>query len=89
MSKNNNVGNLSLSTTVVTRFLSLCVVLLTLPAVTAAQPTPLAVQRVWTQDASGNDKTAFAPGETIQFAAQLNNSYGGWLSNFTIPTVAT
>ena len=38
---------------------------------------PLAVKRVWTRDVGGNDKTTFAPGETIQFAAQLNNSYGG------------
>src|SRR5438067_2075951 len=37
MSKNNYVGSLSLSTTVVARFLSLCAVLLALPAVEAAQ----------------------------------------------------
>jgi hypothetical protein len=42
MSKNNYVGKLSLSTTIVTRFLSLCAVLLALPTIAAAQPTPLA-----------------------------------------------
>ena len=88
MSKNNNVGSLSLSTTVVARFLSLCAVLLAIPAVTAAQPTPLAVQNVWTRDAGSTDKITFASGETIQFAAQLNNSYGGTLlsAELTITT---
>jgi hypothetical protein len=38
MSKNKNVGNLSLSTTVVTRFLLLCAVLLVLPGVARAVP---------------------------------------------------
>jgi hypothetical protein len=71
MSKNNYVGKLSLSTTVVTRSLSLCAVLLALPSVAAAQCiSQLTVQRVWTQDASGADKTTFAPGETIRYAAQ-------------------
>ena len=76
---------------VVTRFLSLCAVLLVFPIVAAAQPTPLAVQRVWTRDGAGNDKTAFAPGETIQFAAELNNSYGGALlaANGTQLTITT
>jgi hypothetical protein len=37
MSKSNNVGSLSHSTTVVTRFLFLCAVLLAIPAVTTAQ----------------------------------------------------
>lgn len=60
---------------VLIRFLPLCAVLLAIPAITDAQPTPLAVQRVWTQDTGGNNKTAFAPGETIQFAAELNNSF--------------
>jgi hypothetical protein len=41
--------------------------------------TQLAVQRVWTQNASGTDKTTFAPGEPIQYAAQINNSYGAYL----------
>lgn len=75
----------------VARFLLLCVVLLTLPTLAAAQPTPLAVQRVWTQDAGGNNKTSFSPGETMQFAAQLNNSYGAYLlaANGTQLTIAT
>jgi hypothetical protein len=63
------------------RFLLLGAVLLTLPVITATQrlpyyPTILLVQRVWTQDAGGNEKTTFAPGETIQLAARLNNLYG-------------
>lgn len=58
-------------------FLSLYVVLLALPAIADAQCiSQLTVQRVWTQDAAGNDKTKFAPGETLQLAAQLKNSYG-------------
>jgi len=61
------------------RFLPLCVVVLALPAIVASQPTPLTVQSVWTQDADGNNKTAFAPGKTIRFVAPLNNSYGGYL----------
>ncbi len=63
----------------IVRFLPLCVVVLALPAIVASQPTPLTVQSVWTQDADGNTKTAFAPGKTIRFVAQLNNSYGGYL----------
>ena len=76
---------------VVPRFFLLCAVWLALPAIAAAQPTPLAVQRVWTQDAGGNDKTTFAPGETIRLAAQLNNSYGGYLlgANGTQLTLTT
>jgi len=62
-----------------TRVSFLCVLLMTLPIVAFAQITPLTVQRVWTRNASGNDQTTFAPGETIQFAAQLNNPYGGIL----------
>src|SRR5438067_4287798 len=92
MSKNKNVGNLSLSTTVVARFLLFCAVLLALPAVAAAQCiSQLTVQRVWTRDAAGNDKTTFAPGEAIQFAAELNNSYGGALlaANGTQLTITT
>jgi hypothetical protein len=38
MSKTKYVGKLSLSTTVVTRFLSLCAVLLALPAIARAVP---------------------------------------------------
>jgi murein DD-endopeptidase MepM/ murein hydrolase activator NlpD len=92
MSKNNNVGNLSLSTTVVTRFLLFCAVLLALPGIAAAQCiSQLTIQRVWTQDSGGNDKTTFAPGETIQFVAELNNSYDGYLlaANGTQLTIAT
>ncbi len=61
----------------IVRFLPLSVVVLALPATVASQPTPLTVQSVWTQDAGGNNKTAFAPGKTIRFVAQLHNSYGG------------
>jgi hypothetical protein len=64
---------------VMPRFFLLWAVWLALPGIAAAQPAPLAVQRVWTRDAGGNDKTAFAPGETIQLAAELNNLYGGYL----------
>jgi len=62
---------------IIVRFLPLSVVVLALPATVASQPTPLTVQSVWTQDAGGNNKTAFAPGKTIRFVAQLHNSYGG------------
>ncbi len=62
----------------IVRFLPLCVVVLALPAIVASQPTPLTVQSVWTQDADGNNKTAFAPGKTIRCVAPLNNSYGGY-----------
>src|SRR5687768_9859862 len=62
-----------------TRILPLCIVVLVLPALAASQPTSLTVQRVWTQDLGGTDKTAFVPGEPIRFAADLNNPYGGWL----------
>jgi surface antigen len=88
MSKNNYVGKLSFSATVVARFLSLYVVLLAISAIAAAQPVPLAIQRVWTRDAGGHDKATFATGETIQFVAQLNNSYSGYLlsAELTITT---
>jgi hypothetical protein len=73
---------------IVPRVLFLCAALLALPSIADAQPIPLAVQSVWTQDPSGNAKTAFAPGEPIQFAAQLSNSYGGTLpsSDLSIST---
>jgi hypothetical protein len=76
---------------VAARFLLLCAALLALPGIAAAQPTSLAVQRVWTQDAGGNDKTTFAPGEAIRLATQLNNSYGGYLlgANGTQLTLTT
>jgi hypothetical protein len=64
----------------VTSHFLLLSLLLALPAIADAQcVSKLAVQRVWTRDTGGTDKTTFAPGETIQFAAQLNNSYGGIL----------
>jgi hypothetical protein len=77
---------------VVTRFLSLCAVLLAIPTIAAAQCiSKLTVQRVWTRDAAGTAKNTFAPGETIQFAAELNNSYGGYLlaANGTQVTITT
>ena len=61
----------------VMRFLSLCAVVLLLPAITTAQcVSQLTVQRVFTQDASGAEKTIFAPREVLVYAAELNNSYG-------------
>lgn len=57
---------------VLTRFFSLCVVLLALPAVVAAQ---LTVERVWTQDADGNDKTIFIPGDAIRYMTLIRNTY--------------
>jgi hypothetical protein len=54
-------------------------VLLALPAITVAQPTPLALRHVWVQDTGGIEKTTFNPGEAIQIAAQLDNQYGGAL----------
>ena len=56
-------------------FVFLIAVLVTLPAITATQRSTLTVQHIWTQDASGKEKTAFAPGETIQFVTQLNNPH--------------
>ena len=61
-----------------TRFLLLCALLLLLPSLAAAQcPPAITVQLVWTQDTGGKDKTTFAPGETIQFAALVSSNYGG------------
>jgi hypothetical protein len=55
------------------RILFPCAVLL-LPVIADTQCTsPFAVECVWTQDALGTEKTIFAPGETIQFAAELSN----------------
>jgi hypothetical protein len=49
-----------------------------LPSLAAAQcPPAITVQLVWTQDTGGKDKTTFAPGETIQFAALVSSNYGG------------
>jgi hypothetical protein len=63
------------------RVLLICAALLLgiTPITAVAQPTALAVERVWTQDPGGKDQSTFVPGEPIQFAAQLNNSYGGAL----------
>src|ERR687895_2710829 len=56
----------------------LCAVLLVFPALTTAQCEPqLTVQGVSTQDAGGTEQTAFAPGETIRFVADVHNGYGG------------
>jgi hypothetical protein len=63
---------------IVPRAVLLCTALLALPATAVAQCTPaFTVHHVWTQNASGTAKTTFTPGETIQFAAQVNNVYGG------------
>ena len=62
------------------RFLPLCALLLVLPSIAAAQcVSKLAVQRVWTQDSRGTDKTAFVPGDPIRFAAQLDNAYSAYM----------
>src|SRR5205807_1488588 len=34
------------------------------------------VQRVWTTDGNGNNKTTFAPGDAIQYWVQVNNASG-------------
>jgi hypothetical protein len=64
MSKNNNVGRLSFSTTVVTRFFSLCAVLLVLPAVEAAQFLPPGWYR-------NSGPSTFYQGEHLTVAPQL------------------
>jgi hypothetical protein len=60
------------------RFFLLCALLLLLPSLAAAQcPPVITVQRVWTQDTGGKDKSTFSPGETIHFAALVSSNYGG------------
>jgi hypothetical protein len=74
------------------RLLSFCaLLLLVLPALATSQPTLLTVQSVLTQDAGGNNKAAFSPGEPIRFVAQLNNSYGVYLraANWTQVAITT
>jgi len=54
--------------------------LLILPSVAAAQcVSRLTVQSVLTQDAGGNNKTTFAPGESIRIVGQINNGYGAYM----------
>ena len=48
-------------------------VLLGLPAAASAAVSGITVQRVWT------DKASYAPGETIRFNAEIDNSLGGTL----------
>jgi hypothetical protein len=72
--------------------LPLCAVLLVFPALTTAQCEPqLTVQHLLTQDAGGAEQTAFAPGETIRFVAEVNNGYGGYMlgSNGTELAITT
>jgi hypothetical protein len=60
------------------RFFLLCALGLALPSLAAAQCSPvITVQRAWTQDTGGKEKTQFAPGETLQFAALVSSNYGG------------
>jgi uncharacterized repeat protein (TIGR01451 family) len=60
--------------------LSLVALVLVFPANTTAQCEPqLTVQNVLTQDAGGTEQTAFAPGETIRFVAEVHNGYGGYM----------
>lgn len=62
----------------VMRLLPLCALWLLLPSFAAAQCSPvITIQRAWTQDTGGKEKTQFAPGETIQFAALVSSNYGG------------
>jgi hypothetical protein len=35
----------------------------------------LTIERVWTQDADGNDKTIFIPGDPIRYATLISNTY--------------
>src|SRR5687768_12212669 len=62
------------------RFLPLCALLLVLPSIAAAQcRSQLTIQSVLTQDAGGNNKTTFAPGESIRIVGQINNAYGAYM----------
>jgi hypothetical protein len=57
-----------------TRFLLLCTLLLLLPSFAAAQcVSQLTVQSVLTQDAGSNNKTTFAPGESIHIVPSLRS----------------
>ena len=64
---------------IATRFhlLCLCAAELALPSIAVAQPPQLVVERVWTQDAAGNTKSVFAPGDTIKIVGRLNNPNDG------------
>ena len=73
----------------VAHVLPLCALVLLLPTIASAQCiSKLLVQRVWTQDGSGADKSTFAPGEPIRFAAELNNSYGAYMLSANVPHVS-
>jgi hypothetical protein len=81
MSKNNNVGNLSLSTSVVTRFLPFCAGVLlamlflginSLPA----HARPIDVGWVYTTDENFNNKTIFVPGDRINYHVDVDNNTG-------------
>ena len=62
------------------RLLPLTVIVLLLPSIAAAQcVSQLTVQSVLTQDAGGNNKTTFAPGESIHIVGQVNNAYGAYM----------
>ena len=58
---------------VVAAALASVLVLLGLPAAASAAVSGITVQRVWT------DKASYAPGETIRFNAEIDNSLGGTL----------
>ncbi len=45
-------------------------------AQTSSPATSLALERVYTADTNGREKTSFAPGDAIRYYADLNNSSG-------------
>jgi hypothetical protein len=58
------------------RILPLCALLLVLPAIAASQQAgALFIDRVWTTDGNGNEKTAFSPGDTINYRTFIKNTY--------------
>jgi uncharacterized repeat protein (TIGR01451 family) len=39
------------------------------------QPNTLTIERVWTRDGNGNDKTTFVPNDAIQYVTLISNTY--------------
>jgi hypothetical protein len=83
MSKNNYVGNLSLSTTVVARFPPfyagvLLAILFSginiLPA--QAKLGPISIESVYTTDANFKNNTVFVPGDRINYHVDVDNTTG-------------
>lgn len=46
----------------------------------ASTASAITVQKVWTRDGNGNDKTVFNPGDAIQYAFYVNNSSGSTIT---------